>query len=141
MTASLFRDTIVSMELTKLIVESLGKDCVCGRERIPIHCRSCGSTNRYARGANSRTIELESGTRVLCQGFKCRYCGFDYEESTECQAPPQRSALKKTEVVGKLKLTDEEMQRVLRPVDTTHADRRKVLGKLLYPEEHEKASP
>ena len=80
------------MTLTTILVEALGEKCKCNRKRLPIHCRSCGGRMIYAKDANSTNLQVsklfaQAKDSLFAQGFKCRKCGADFNEATDCKAP------------------------------------------------------
>lgn len=75
------------MKLTEAVVEAAGPTCECGRGRLPIHCRKCGSRTIYVKDANSASFDLEEIHGITAQGFRCRRCGADFNEATPCEAP------------------------------------------------------
>jgi transposase-like protein len=78
------------MKLTEALSELVGVKCDCGRERMPVHCRQCGSRTIYSKDANSAKIQLpDADGDIIAQGFRCRKCGEDFNEASPCKAPVQ----------------------------------------------------
>lgn len=75
------------MVLTKLLEETLGKTCDCGRPRRPVHCPSCGWHSLTVKDTNNAIVDV-SGVSVNAQGFRCRICGVNFSEATPCTATP-----------------------------------------------------
>ena len=60
--------------------------CKCGRESKPQHCPNCGRRDVYATKRNDRLLVVE-GQKYIARGFRCRKCGNEFDESTQCEAP------------------------------------------------------
>jgi hypothetical protein len=91
-------------EFTKFISQNSNIICSCGRDRLPMHCPSCGSISFIGKVSLNRTIDIpissENGTmelkRMIVSGFKCRKCGCNYTENVvafHCEAPRKKSEL------------------------------------------------
>jgi hypothetical protein len=60
--------------------------CKCGRPLTLRHCVNCGRLNIYAKAKNNRLIVVD-GQKHVALGFKCRSCGAEFDESSQCDAP------------------------------------------------------
>ncbi len=77
------------MIVTKLLSEA-NPTCACSRPRIPLHCRTCGSSTIY--GIVRANVKLQDG--VIAKGFRCRRCSAEFNEMTPCEAlPPRKTKL------------------------------------------------
>jgi predicted Zn-ribbon and HTH transcriptional regulator len=66
--------------------------CVCGRDVKPQHCHNCGRLDVYATRRLDRLIVVD-GQKYVALGFRCRKCGFEFDESIKCDAPKRGLSL------------------------------------------------
>lgn len=60
-------------------------ECACGRSTLIPHCLRCGVGNVYSVKALQRKV-IHAGKTTVYMGFRCRKCGFEFDESMECEA-------------------------------------------------------
>lgn len=70
-------------------------ECICGR--LGVHCVSCGVSNIYnLKRLDVKTNNLETFPLGRVRGFRCRKCGVEFRENSDCTAPASREQIAST---------------------------------------------
>ena len=100
------------------------EECVCKRQAKQPHCHSCGSAFVYSLIRETKTITYppakpgEQPQQVSVRGFRCRHCGFIFNEDDPCNAPVKVKSISKIEMKANQRALRDSMKagKVEKPV-------------------------